>query len=318
MNNGVLLSLIIPVYNVQNYITECAQSILAQPLVNCEVIFVDDGSRDNSIQVLNHYLQDFPEVNWRVLHKPNGGLSSARNFGLHAASGKYVWFVDSDDCLAIGAVQRLKQLIDEYDSPDSIFFDFMRFTDTIPEATGIDAHPTLSTGQDILSEIFQRNRDNYAWSFITKRSVYEANQIVFPEGRNYEDMATTYRVAYFSRRVVSLSEDLYYYRDRPGSISNEGASKNATDLYLNIEDCMAFFKNHESPIFDRFFANFAAYFSLLAYQQRFDAETWQRTKTVIAHVGFSALSAKYKIAYILAKLRLLKLAQAFRKHAKHS
>jgi glycosyltransferase involved in cell wall biosynthesis len=317
MNNSTRLSLIIPVYNVATYIADCLSSIAAQALEGCEVVLVDDGSTDDSVRVIEQYLQDHPQANWHIVHKPNGGLSSARNYGLKFAHGDYVWFIDSDDMLAESAVQRLMALI-QTQPVDTVVFGYQRFVDT-PEPTLLPNLPNKAqSGNDFLAAIFSRQRESYAWSFITKRAIYLDESVSFPEGRNYEDMATTYQIAYFSRTVVLSDQPLYLYRDREGSISNRVSGQHANDLFANLADCQRFFSQHRSAAYAEHFGDFAAYYALLAYQQDFSKQMYQKLQSVFTQLDFSSLSRRYQIAYLLARARLLRPVQAIRTRLSHS
>ena len=105
MSNSVLISVVVPVYNVEDYIEECLESIEKQSFSSYEVILVDDGSKDSSVRIAQGYVDRLN--NWKLVHKENGGLSSARNAGIAEAMGEYICFVDSDDFLAQDYLQKL-------------------------------------------------------------------------------------------------------------------------------------------------------------------------------------------------------------------
>ena len=109
MTDAILLSIIIPVYNVESYLPRCAESVFSQMTNECEVIFVDDGSTDDSGRICDNYASS--RANVSVVHKKNGGLSSARNVGMKSASGQYLLFVDSDDYLLRNAIDDLLSII---------------------------------------------------------------------------------------------------------------------------------------------------------------------------------------------------------------
>ncbi|EPC35663.1 glycosyltransferase [Lacticaseibacillus paracasei subsp. paracasei Lpp225] len=317
MKNAIYLSLIIPVYNVANYIVDCMSSIASQELENCQVLFVDDGSKDESVHVIEHYLQNHPQFNWQIVHKPNGGLSSARNYGLRFAQGEYVWFIDSDDMLAESAVHLLKTMIQKR-PVDTVIFGYQRFID-IPKSEHFEnVSSEVQSGKNFLADIFSRRRESYAWSFITKRSLYLNGAVRFPEGRNYEDMATTYQIAYFSQTVVSTDQRLYLYRDRKGSISNHVSSQYANDLFANLSDCQHFFLQHPSSSYSENFGDFAAYYALLAYQQNFTKQMYQKLLSVFKQLDLCKLNRRYQVAYLLARMRLLRAVQMIRTRLNHS
>ena len=127
MDNQALISVIIPVYNVENYLRECIESVLNQTFRDFEVILVDDGSTDSSGDICDEYVEKDERVT--VIHQKNGGLSVARNTGLSEANGKYVYFLDSDDYISENALATLLNIA-ENDSSDIVFFDAVSFTDT--------------------------------------------------------------------------------------------------------------------------------------------------------------------------------------------
>lgn len=310
-----LFSLIIPVYNVEKYIVACAESILRQNFNDCEVIFVDDGSLDSSATKIADVIATRSLQNWKVLHKPNGGLSSARNFGLTAASGKYVWFVDSDDLLAPGSLRMLKDILDKHTDFDLLLFGYRRFRNEsgLDKEFSRDIRLSSYDGVGFLTDIFKRRRESYSWSFVAKRAVYTNHGVTFPEGKNYEDMATTYKLAYFAGNVGYIDNIAYLYRDRDGSISNTTANRNTRDLFENLSEVETFFASHKSQVYTDDYADFAAYFALLAYQQTFSRETWRQAKQVFLKLNWQQISMKYRLAFILASLRLLKVTQWVRR-----
>ena len=127
MDNQALISVIIPVYNVEEYLRECIDSVLNQTFSDFEVILVNDGSTDSSGEICDEYVEKDERVT--VIHQKNGGLSVARNIGLSEANGKYVYFLDSDDYISENALATLLNIA-ENDSSDIVFFDAVSFTDT--------------------------------------------------------------------------------------------------------------------------------------------------------------------------------------------
>ena len=118
----MLLSIIIPVYNVEPYLRECLDSVFAQDLAGCEVIAVNDGSTDGSRGILEDYLEDHPKV-LVVIDELNGGLSSARNAGVEKAIGEYFYFLDGDDYLKSHAIKSIRQAIEASENADVVYLD---------------------------------------------------------------------------------------------------------------------------------------------------------------------------------------------------
>lgn len=312
------LSIIIPVYNVREYILDCARSIAKQNLAQCEVIFVDDGSTDDSISQVQDFIVQQKLQYWRILEKKNGGLSSARNFGLEAADGDYVWFVDSDDMIVPGAVDILLQTLSHFSNPDLVGFKFLRYEHTAPSIKVTQSTQVESeNGEQFIQSIFDRSREDFAWSYITKTDVLTKNSIRFPDGRTFEDMATTYKIGYFSSTVILLPNVLYLYRVRTNSISNRRSLQHATDVMVSLHECVSFFETHESSAYNKHFRNFGAYYALFAYQQTYTKDMRNQMNQFFAKIDFKKISKRYRLAYCLANAHLLRAFQQIRLLLQH-
>ena len=216
-----LVSIIVPVYNVEPYIETCIQSLIRQTMGNIEVILVDDGSTDRSGELCDQYAEADERI--RVIHKQNGGLSSARNAGISAAKGEYLLFVDSDDYVSASLVEKTVSCA-EQNQADVVVFDYQEIelcsggkqtrTSALPAGQVIHAE---SVPQLLLITPSACNK-------LYKRSFWEMTQIVYPEGRNFEDLSVIPRILLQAGRVVYLEGDpLYFYVLRVGSIMRSGA-----------------------------------------------------------------------------------------------
>lgn len=216
-----LVSIIVPVYNVEPYIETCIQSLIRQTMGNIEVILVDDGSTDRSGELCDQYAEADERI--RVIHKQNGGLSSARNAGISAAKGEYLLFVDSDDYVSASLVEKTVSCA-EQNQADVVVFDYQEIelcsggkktrTSALPAGQVIHAE---SVPQLLLITPSACNK-------LYKRSFWEMTQIVYPEGRNFEDLSVIPRILLQAGRVVYLEGDpLYFYVLREGSIMRSGA-----------------------------------------------------------------------------------------------
>ena len=229
-----LVSVIIPVYNVAKYIRECLESVLNQSYENLEVIVVDDGSADGSGEICDEIAAADARV--KVFHKKNGGPgpSSARNFGLKKAKGEFLTFVDSDDVVRKGYVERMARVMKDNDIV------ICGYNDIVPEdriMSGKTATEKLLVKQDNLEVV--------VWGKLYRREVFEG--IMYPDGEKYEDSLTAYKVLNNARSVVYISESLYKYRKREGSIMSESeilerlkarqkAAKEAREYFKNDEE----------------------------------------------------------------------------------
>ena len=210
-----LISIIIPVYKVEKYLSQCLDSLLAQTYRNLEIILVDDDSPDSCGQICDDYAKKDGRI--RVIHKSNGGLSSARNAGLDIAVGDYIGFIDSDDWIASDMFDYLLQNIKRYnaDIAECGYYEVFPAYSIRNRVHGIQIY----NGKDALSALLALKIGNYAWNKLYRRDLFA--DIRYPEGKNYEDVRTTYRLFGKARSVVSLAEAKYYYRqNNAGIVSN--------------------------------------------------------------------------------------------------
>lgn len=242
MEDRIKLSIIIPVYNVEAYLDECMRSILCQTIDCCELILVDDGSTDQSGKICDRYREQYKD-NILVIHKENGGLSSARNAGMSEAKGDYVAFVDSDDRIADGAISVILQWIDS--SPaDLCFMQTMKFFEdgrTQPLGDCISqAGIRGKQKEEIIRYLSTRPKyPGAAWSKIYRRNFLIDNQIEFPKDRRTsEDLGFTLDCLIAAESYDALDIPYYEYRQgRKGSITNcKNAEKGFWDHALFISD----------------------------------------------------------------------------------
>ena len=206
-----LVSIIVPVYNVENYVSECIESLLNQSYKNLEIILVDDGSADSSGEICDEYAQKDDRI--KVVHKINGGLSEARNTGINMARGQYYLFVDGDDFLADDAVLRLVESV--YNASCDIavcnmirYFEnnktevFYKPSEYSKVLYGLDRFETLSQ-PSVCNKIFSS-------------ALFE--KIRFPKGKFYEDTFVYHELVYNANKVALVDYDGYFYRSRSSSI----------------------------------------------------------------------------------------------------
>ena len=207
-----LVSIIVPVYNVEKYLRPCLDSILAQTYKNLEIILVDDGSPDHSGAICDEFAARDPRV--RVIHKTNGGLSDARNAGLDIATGDYIGFVDSDDWIAEDMFEYLLRniLVHSADIAECGYYNVFPASTISNNTDNVIVYNT----HDALTALLQLKIGNYAWNKLYKHSLF--NDIRYPKGLLYEDVRTTYRLFAQCSTVVSLPEPKYYYRENTSGI----------------------------------------------------------------------------------------------------
>lgn len=221
METETLVSVIIPVYNVEKYLNECVDSVLSQTYQNFEIILVDDGSADKSGDICDKYASTDSRI--RVIHKENGGLSDARNCGLTELSGDYVIFLDSDDFLSETALEETVKVV-ERDRCDFVFFDALSFNDENRDY-GIKQNYvrkyTYESGKglDVLEKQL-KNKEYHpsACLMLIDSDFLRKNNITFLKGILYEDMLFTYELYAKAEKVNQLGKSVYHRRYRAESI----------------------------------------------------------------------------------------------------
>lgn len=217
-----MISVIIPVYNVSRYLSRCINSVRTQAHVK-EILLIDDGSTDDSGILCDAYAAMEPLV--KVLHKENGGLSSARNAGLDLAQGEYVAFVDSDDFLEPGAYKKLLSCAQRHEADLVCAGRSDLIGGTGDKTLGLcpKAEETI-TGPEFVARMFTwQGVDSAAWDKLYKRSLFDG--LRYPEGKICEDVPVTYRAALKANKVALLPEPVYVYYHRPGSITTAPVSQ---------------------------------------------------------------------------------------------
>ena len=227
-----MVSVIVPVYNVENYLSECIDSIISQTYQNIEIILVDDGSTDSSGVICDSYKSKDDRI--IVIHKQNGGLSDARNVGLDIANGEYIAFVDSDDYLSKCYIEVFIDALVHGNCDvvamigDCEFWESSDKQGDRPKLAlskadcNISYYPTRS----VLEEMLYQNIATGAPYTVCKRYIFD--KLRFPVGYYYEDVATTYKEFLISlksdhnSRSAIIDGDLYAYRKRTDSIIRQG------------------------------------------------------------------------------------------------
>lgn len=235
--NDDLISVIIPVYNVEQYLDRCVQSVLNQTYRNLEIILVDDGSPDRCPQMCDEYARLDSRI--RVIHKENGGQSSARNRGLNVASGNYIGFVDSDDYIASDMYEMLLKCINNYDA-DIAMCDYTRKSNTLEkDKTDFETecrNIKLYTAHDIDMLFFRTHGEKSfysVWNRIYKRDMVK--NIYFIENLINEDVLFTYEIYKKANKIAFLPSKKYMYYKNPQGITRSKLQKKDLAL-LDIWD----------------------------------------------------------------------------------
>ncbi len=227
------ISVIVPVYKAEQYLDRCVKSILEQTYQNFELILVDDGSPDNSPSLCDEWAKNDNHI--YVIHKENGGASSARNAGLKIAKGRWIAFADSDDWLDRTALKTLYDLANQYNVPMAI--GGMRVVQKYTDASIVmKQNAKVLSNADLMSRFFRLNGEpdtHSVWGAIIRRDILE--DYSFIEGRMNEDVETCYYLARKCEAAVYTDAPLYNYFKNIEGVTNSGFSKKKLDL-LDIWD----------------------------------------------------------------------------------
>lgn len=229
-----LISIIIPVYNVKDFVGKCLDSIARQKYENLDIVMVDDGSTDGSGKIGDEFAA--LDKRMRVFHKKNGGLSDARNFGIKKAKGEIIAFVDSDDLVSEDFVSAMYEGMTKSNA-DIVICGYNLVKPKKEVMSGEEATVKLLTQQE--------NMDIVAWNKLYKKSLFVDNDIWFPKGKKHEDTLTTYKVLSKAGRVAYLDEALYCYVERGDSIMKTGRIEERLEMReLAAEEAVEYFKDN--------------------------------------------------------------------------
>lgn len=240
------LSIIIPVYNVEAYLTECLDSVFNQLLDGCEVIAVNDGSTDSSRQLLANYQLHHPEL--IIIDQENKGLSGARNTGMKHAKGDYLYFLDSDDYMFPNAIKTIKEAIQTSNAEVIGFNATKNATSLYIPSFNVDN--VNKTGIDYFVDFYKMN-GNYptvnVWLYVYQNDFLTKNRITFLEGYYHEDIHFSIKTIYFAKSIVAYNYNICNYRqNREGSITTNVKLKNIIDRSSICRELNDFFEANKN------------------------------------------------------------------------
>lgn len=239
-----LISVIVPVYNVEKYLDECVESIVNQTYKNLEIILVDDGSTDNSGKICDELAKKDNRIH--VIHKENGGLSDARNVGIDVSTGDYIQFIDSDDYIEHDMIEFLVSNIIKYNADISICSNYIfDEEECINQSTG---EVCLYNRLEILQEVLLDEKIRcYAWNKLFRKELFK--EIRFPKGKILEDILTIPKLFEKANTVIFNDVAKYYYRQREGSILHV-QTKHTKLAYIHAAlEMLEFLKEKEESLF---------------------------------------------------------------------
>lgn len=306
MKSQPKISIIIPVYNVESYIAECLQSVMRQTYIGeIECILVDDCGKDNSIAVAEQLINTYNgSISFRILHHDhNRGLSAARNTGTDAATGGYIYYLDSDDYISDDCIAALAQPLQEYDY-DMVIGGLSRFNVENPVNFLKKETGPIMGKEEILAEFYPKNTlYDMACGKLIKRLFISVNQIGFLEGQLHEDELWTYKCCTYIRSLYVQNQVVYHYRMNVNSIMNvrmDNIPKRVQSMYDTIDYVLT----HPIEIHQDLYNCIVAYYlSGFAYGTRGEAVYKNQYVSLRERIKYQPLNAwlKGKIS-----LRILK------------
>lgn len=244
------ITIIVPVYNVENYLKKCVDSIINQTYRNLEIVLVDDGSPDCCPEICDNFAKKDSRI--KVIHKENGGLSSARNAGLRVAAGEYILFVDSDDWIHPETCEKLLVCAQETQC-DIVHASYVRVIGNIETLVRNDSllqHAVLSGKDFLVDAIRKESMSMSACCGLYKKDIIINNALFFEEGLLHEDELWTPQMYLAAEKVTYLEFAFYYYRENPQSITNarnrELHARRARDILLICDKLYPLYQNQQN------------------------------------------------------------------------
>lgn len=314
-----LLTVVIPVYNVEKYLNRCIDSILLQEWKNYDILLVDDGSTDRSPQICDDYVKAYDFIS--VIHKENGGLSEARNTGISQAKGEYVYFLDSDDWIEPDTFIALAEALESQE------FDIISFNREFVkgEEDAIVSEPEVTQVFEGKDAFVQMLKHSYITGFandkIYRKSLFTDHNIQFPIGKYYEDLGTNYKLFLSAKKVYATNQKYYHYLiDNPDSITQSWNEKKFSNMFgfykeLFYSDFVRSQLNKEElQISQLYYVNGLVHILASLYKSKLDKKYIDITNEVKQELLKNSVSLSQmkdqpnKLKYVLFRLKLLKLA----------
>lgn len=236
--HSLLVSVIIPVYNVEKYLNRCVDSVLNQSYKNIEVILINDGSIDNSPTICDYYLERDNRV--KVIHQQNGGLSDARNKGIDNSIGDYIIFLDSDDYWLNS--YGLEQIVDKLNNNniDVLIFQYKKYFEIKKKYSAnilrCDSEKFLSVEDKLKYLIQTRSYESSSWNKVIKRDLFLRYNLYFRTGRLSEDIEWSFRLATYAQTFDYYNQSFLAYVQRDNSITSKVSDKHLMDIIYSIDE----------------------------------------------------------------------------------
>ncbi len=264
----MILSFIVPTYNVDEFLAECLESLIKQDLSYdlYEIIVINDGSTDQSLNVAERYAKQ--NSNIKIVSQTNKGLSMTRNRGIEEASGKYIWFIDSDDYITENCLQKIIGKIEQNDFPDMVAVSRLKFLSNQKREKYIENSPDGISGKEFL---YKRIYQATAQCYLFKKEFLTNHNLLFKSGIYHEDAEFTQRALFYANKIVFVSDIIYFHRHREKSITTLVNYKRCDDLII-VADSLNSFKHQncksdkDKDIFDLIIAYTIIYLFSVLYE----------------------------------------------------
>lgn len=309
MKEKIVVSVIVPVYKVEQYLDQCVESIVSQSYPYLEIILVDDGSPDQCPAICDKWAERDGRI--KVIHKKNGGLSDARNNGLRESQGEYVIFVDSDDWIERNMVEKLLEIAILYDA-EIVNCQF------INECNGEKCNDDelkkydlfIRSGVESVRLLIEDSIvTNHVWRNIYRRKIIKEN--IFPVGYNFEDIHVMHEIFFAAKKIVFISDIFYHYRINDHGIVNTKNIKNLQDYYMafdirerfierNIPELKSIFTRNKALKFYHEWRNYSKKYKITK-----DVSLLPLIQSLEEHLEFKGLPLRKYPRVLLLKIRKL-------------
>ncbi|MCI6191164.1 MAG: glycosyltransferase [Clostridium sp.] len=312
-----MVSIIIPVYNVEEYIEECLKSILNQTYKDIELLIVDDGSTDNSIKIIKRYESKFEKI--KIFTQKNKGASEARNLALKYAIGEFILFIDSDDFLEPTMIEKMVNKAEKYNSDVTICGYCLYYSkDNVKNKIftyGTEKKDNLSP-LEVVDMMLNYKLQGQPWNKLFKKDILINNKFAFESGRYIEDIFPIFKIILKSNNISFIDEPLYYYRQRITSSMNEKSKKLADDYFYAMYSIMKYIKKENikvdknsyiafrTIVLSNFIAMYTDYKRDSVYKDFYNSEFKELDIKIHEFINVNNIPIKDKVRVILWKMRI--------------
>lgn len=312
MDKESLISVIVPVFNIEKFVGKCIEGLIRQTYHNLEIILVDDGSTDESGLICDEYAKIDARI--KVIHKQNEGLSDARNSGLEVCEGEYIGFVDGDDWIANDMYEFLYRTLVSHNADVAVCGHYLEDDGGVYASECADGSlEVYNCREAVCAVVIDEKIHSFAWDKLYKKELFDG--IKYPAGRYVQDIFTTYRVFMKANKVVCNNQPKYYYYQRKDSIQRTRGSKLNWDQFCVYKESAEILKKDYPELRELLvtrLASFgvAAYNSLLLNRELSEEEEQQKREIFltlqescgeIEKNGFGECKLRYKMRFVTGK-----------------